>query len=354
MRMARVLGCRAENAYHVVSRVVDRRFVFGGREKRVFRKLLGQLLAFSGLECVTFCLMSNHFHLLVVVPDKAVFTAGLTDERLLGRLRAIYSPAEVEMVSVRLRELRESSPEAADALWETYVARMCDLSRFVQELKGRFAQWYNRANDRRGTLWEERFRSVLVEGGSAMEMMAAYIDLNPVRAGIVDDPKDYCWSGYGEAVAGVELSRQGLSRLVDPTGSGWTWEDVQQGYRVLLYGVGAGSDPDVRPALGDPSPRRGLAWADVEKVLAEGGRLSRVQLLRCRLRYLCEGVAIGSEGFVSELCANRRARAAPQQRRREGVPLEHGEWAGLVSLRALRGAVIEAPGREVGGGSQPA
>jgi hypothetical protein len=52
-----------------------------------------------------------------------------------------------------------------------------------------------------GTLWEGRFKSVLVEGtGQTLSTMAAYIDLNPVRAGIVKDPADYRWSGYAEAV----------------------------------------------------------------------------------------------------------------------------------------------------------
>jgi hypothetical protein len=178
----------------------------------------------------------------------------------LERLRAIYSPAEVEMVAARLRDLRATSPGAADAFRGRYVARMYDLSRFVQELKSRFAQWYNRANDRRGTLWEERFRSVLVEGGAAMEMTAAYIDLNPVRAGIVDDPKDYRWSGYGQAVAGVVGARRGLCKLLDPSGSGWTWEAAQRGYRCLLYGVGAGGEPDDPPSAEGPPHRGGLAW----------------------------------------------------------------------------------------------
>ena len=60
-----------------------------------------------------------------------------------------------------------------------------------------------RRHGRKGTLWEDRFRSVLVEGaGLALATMAAYIDLNPVRAGMVEDPKDYRWSGYGAAMAG--------------------------------------------------------------------------------------------------------------------------------------------------------
>ncbi len=58
-------------------------------------------------------------------------------------------------------------------------------------------------------------KSVLVEGtGKALSTMAAYIDLNPVRAGIVKDPAQYRWSGYAEAVARCNLARLGLKKVV--------------------------------------------------------------------------------------------------------------------------------------------
>lgn len=80
---------------------------------------------------------------------------------------------------------------------------MVDVSELVKTVKQRFSMGYNHKEGRRGTLWEERFKSVIVEDSRlALQAMGAYIDLNPARAGIVDDPKDYCWSGYGEALAG--------------------------------------------------------------------------------------------------------------------------------------------------------
>jgi putative transposase len=78
---------------------------------------------------------------------------------------------------------------------------MWDASHFMKLLKQRFMQWYNGRRARRGTLWEERFRSVVVEGtGLALGAMAAHIDLNPVHAGLLKDPKDYRWSGGGKAI----------------------------------------------------------------------------------------------------------------------------------------------------------
>jgi putative transposase len=77
---------------------------------------------------------------------------------------------------------------------------MHDLSEFMKGLKQRFTQWFNGHHGRRGTLWEGRFKSVLVQDGYAARVMAAYIDLNPIRAAMVQKPEDYKWCSYGEAV----------------------------------------------------------------------------------------------------------------------------------------------------------
>ena len=90
-----------------------------------------------------------------------------------------------------------------------YLYRMCDLSQFMKVLKQRFTQWFNKRHGRRGTLWEDYFKSVLVEDGYTARVMSAYIDLNPLRAGIVNDPARYRWSSYGAAVAGDRLARGG-------------------------------------------------------------------------------------------------------------------------------------------------
>ncbi len=108
----------------------------------------------------------------------------------------------------------QENTDAAEAFRERYLRRMWDLSEFMKTLKQRFTRWFNRRHRRKGTLWEDRFKSVLVEDGHAARTMAAYIDLNPVRAGMVDDPKDYRWCSFAEAVAGRNRSREGLQRVL--------------------------------------------------------------------------------------------------------------------------------------------
>lgn len=89
------------------------------------------------------------------------------------------------------KKLAESG-ENVEAIRRRLLARMHDVSEYMKIVKQRFCVWYNRSHQRRGTLWTERFKRVLVEGqGNPLQTMAAYIDLNPVRAGLLEDPKDY-------------------------------------------------------------------------------------------------------------------------------------------------------------------
>ena len=73
-------------------------------------------------------------------------------------------------------------------LRESYIRRMGDLSEFMRSLKQRFSSAYNRHHGRRGTLWEGRFKALAVGGDpESVLTVAAYIDLNAVRAGLCDD-----------------------------------------------------------------------------------------------------------------------------------------------------------------------
>ena len=86
-----------------------------------------------------------------------------------------------------------------------------DVSIFMKELKQRFSIQYNRTHGRFWTLWAERFRSVLIEGRPlALQTVAAYIDLNPVRAHLLQDPKEYRFCGYAEAHGGPDKARRDL------------------------------------------------------------------------------------------------------------------------------------------------
>jgi putative transposase len=66
----------------------------------------------------------------------------------------------------------------------------------MRDLGQRYVQYFNRAYERTGTLWEGRFRSCVAESARYVLACYRYIELNPVRAGIVMHPRDYAWSSY--------------------------------------------------------------------------------------------------------------------------------------------------------------
>ena len=319
--------------YHCISRVVDRAFKLRDPEvKTRFFQLMRQYERFCGVRVVTYCLMDNHFHILVEVPRKPDVLP--SDEELLELLIGIIPKLKQIEVRQSLALHRASGDDkAAAVLRDDYFRQMWDISSFMKLLKQRFSKWYNKAHSRKGTLWEERFRSVLVEGaGESLAMMAGYIDLNPVRAGMVSDPKDYRWSGYGEAVAGKTLARQGLAVAVrylkGEKGIGSTMLSV---YRCWLYGVGeeTGKREDGAPM------RRGFNREQIAKVLTNNGVLSRWELLRCRVRYFTDGAVIGSKTFVNAVFSANRGRFG--ETRKDGARRMHGiESDSLYSLRSLR------------------
>jgi hypothetical protein len=78
-----------------------------------------------------------------------------------------------------------------------YRQKWTSLSEYVKEIKQGFTRAYNKKRGRKGTFWAERFKSVIVEKGETLINCLAYIDLNPLRAGLVDRPEEYRWSSLG-------------------------------------------------------------------------------------------------------------------------------------------------------------
>ena len=271
--------------------------------------MMWQVADFSGVRVITYAVMKNHFHILAEVPEQGT---PISDEELVRRFRRLYprpTPWQPMPAEVLEKHLKNNELEGV-LLRKQLIARMHDVSQFMKTLKLRFTLWFNRSRGRFGTLWSERFKSVLVEGDSfALKTVAAYIDLNAVRAGIVDDPKDYRFCGYGEAVGAGGLARAGL-RSID--------RDLA-GYRQTLYGKGAESKEG----------KTYLSREEALKVLGKRGKLPLSEILRCRVRYFSDGYAIGSEAFLREQLKS----SPPLSKVR---PMDGADWGGLSVGNGLR------------------
>ena len=309
--------------YHCVSRVVDRRFIFGDEEREHFVRLMRLYEAFCGVRVLTYAVMSNHFHILVQVPRRPDVMP--SQHVMLSRIEALHSPMYAKNVQDLLATM---TPEEARKHLSGYWRRMHDVSWYIRLIKQRFSQWYNGRSERCGTLWEERFKSVMVEGaGDVLAAMAAYIDLNPVRVGLVEDPKDYRWCGYAEAVAGGVLAREGLACVMVGL---WRrkWDEVLEGYRVWVFGQAH-----------EGRGHGGMNPEKVAEVIRAKGKLPVAEYLRCRVRYFVDGAAIGSRAYVNGVFEAFRDRFG--RRRTEGA--RRMRWLSgveLFSLRNLRKNVI--------------
>ena len=346
--------------YHCISRVVDRRIVFHAAEKEVFRAILRKLERFLGVRVVTYCLMGNHFHLLLEVPDKETMPK-LDAETLLELLPLLYGDVVVEQVAKELAAARSSGNSGWEQrILDRYERRRFDLSVFLKELKQRVSVFYNRRNGRVGTLWEARFKSVLLEGGeNTLRTVAAYIDLNPVRAGLATKPEDYRWSGYGEACGAgrgaekaraglISITREGLENPADctrTTGSAGAaatsdqadlpdWPEVQSRYRLLLYSDGREQKPDEVTGEGG---RGGIAAEECDRVAEAGGVVPMAEALRRKIRYFSDGAVIGSAQFVDGVFERLKAEGRTGPKRKSGARRMRGaEFGELRSLRDLR------------------
>lgn len=331
MRLRALGDSPVADFHHVVSRVVDRRFVLGDEEREYFRRLLFRQAAFSGVRVVAWCFMSNHFHVLVEVPNKEKALEGWTDEDCINRLELLNPENHTQQLLGQIRMWQgNGNREGVAAAAAAVRNRLFDLSAFVKELKFKYSVWHNRRVGRRGTLWEERFRSVLLEGGEAVRFCAAYIDLNPVRAGLCENPEDYRWCSYGAALAGDAASRKGLARAWGRTK--WT-EAVAREHRLLLFGRGeripGGEGVDGRQV----KARGGFTRERIEEEMKRGGAVPLWQVLRCRVRYFTEGAVIGSRAFVDGFFERERSRFGPK--RKSGARKLRLPLGGVMSLRDL-------------------
>jgi REP element-mobilizing transposase RayT len=268
---------KVENGiYHCISRITGGHFWITEEGKGMWCDQLRRVSQFCGVEVLTYAVLDNHFHLLVRVPQPG----RLTDAELADRYRALY-PHRPKLV-LKVEETLADGGSQAEEMRTRLLARMHDVSMFLKELKQRFTMWFNARNRLFGTIWAERFKSILVENdASVLRTVGAYIDLNPIRAKITTKPEAYLWCGMAAAERGDSLARAGLISLVRAK----SWSEARKAYRRFVY------DASLSPVK-DRS-RETMKVENDDELLAE-------TFLMTRQPALSEGWIIGSPRFVGE------------------------------------------------------
>ena len=258
--------------YHVMSRTALDGFPLGDVEKDFMLDLIRRYSALYLVEILGFSIMGNHFHILVRVFPEYEFT----DEEILKRYADFYGDERIYV----------------DGLIPNLRQKLTSLSEFMREIKVGFARFYNRRHHRRGYFWGDRFKSVIVENGETLINCLAYIDLNPLRAGLVERPEQYRWISLGYH---VQTNNQDDFLSTD---FGLKEFNVQskkeriRRYRRYVYEAGS---------LNQPEKGNTKAIKDnvLEKERRRGFELSKSDRFRYRTRYFTDSGIIGSKEFVA-------------------------------------------------------
>ncbi len=291
--------------YHVMSRTALDGFPLGDIEKDFMLNLIRRYAALYLVEILGFCLMGNHFHLLVKMFPEYKFCDDDIKKRYVGFYGDDRSFAYGQVPSLR--------------------EKLSNLSEFVREIKVGFARYYNKRHNRRGYFWGDRFKSVIVEKGETLINCLAYIDLNPLRAGIVNRPEDYRWNSLGYHVQTDNKDNfLSLDFGLQEFGILDTKERLR-GYRRYVYEAGAVD----RSKIGQ---RKVIKEVVVKKERKKEYKIRRVDRFRYRTRYFTDSGIIGTKEFVS---ANYHRFKDIFMSKNEKIPKAVSGLEGVYSLKRL-------------------
>jgi REP element-mobilizing transposase RayT len=198
--------------YHCVSRCVRRAFLCGedrltgmnfDHRRGWIAERIKQLAGVFAIDVAAYAVMSNHYHIVMCIDSER--SLGWSLEEVLERWTQLFSGPL--LVSRYLSEAREqmSGAEIAkvEELGAEYRARLHDLSWFMRTLNEHIARQANAEDGVKGRFWEGRFKSQALLDEKALLAAMAYVDLNPVRAGIAETPEASDYTSIQERITGV-------------------------------------------------------------------------------------------------------------------------------------------------------
>jgi len=176
--------------YHCISRCVRRAFLCGEgfeHRKQWIEDRLELLAANFAVSVGGFAVMDNHLHVLVRLdPDAAELW---TDEQVVRRWLAVYPPRSFDAADEKLLDAWVENELQNPKQVALYRQRLQDLGWFMKSLKEPLARLANKEDNCKGTFWESRYKSIAILDEEALLATCAYIDLNPVAAGIAATPE---------------------------------------------------------------------------------------------------------------------------------------------------------------------
>ncbi|WP_291321561.1 transposase [Desulfonatronospira sp.] len=270
-RIARFIRESQLTVYHVISRTALQGLPIKDKDNDFLLGLIKKLSQFYFVDVLGFALMGNHFHLVIrMYPE-----SDPTDDEIKERLQKYYGD-ELNVTGVLISDYRK---------------RLTNLGAYVKDIKQGFTRYFNKKYGRRGFFWGDRFKSMIVQDGLSLVNLLAYIDLNPIRAGIVKKPEDYRWSSLGYH---AQTGNKDGFLSIDFGLKEWNeldHKEIVRKYRQFVYETGAV----------DAGKGKTIDQKVVEKARKKGYKISRVERFRYRCRYFTDSGVIGGKDFVQEV-----------------------------------------------------
>ena len=206
-----------ETVHHLVSRIAHRVYFLKEDERKDFLEIVRRAAVFVGVQLLGWCVMENHFHLLVFLPMPEI----LAEEEILRRYGVLKGAAASENMAKAFADWRTKVCESRVKEWlDGQRRRMYDIGSFMKIVKQWFTEEYNRRNAHKGTLWESTYYDRIVPNTEReLSMCLAYIHLNPIRAAVTDKFDGYLWSSFSAFVKGDPTAVGGMRFVYGNEGS---------------------------------------------------------------------------------------------------------------------------------------
>ncbi|MFO7816204.1 MAG: transposase [Thermodesulfobacteriota bacterium] len=270
-RIARFIRSDCPTVYHVMSRTALPGLPIKNPDKNYLLELIKRFSKLYFVEVLGFAIMGNHFHLVARMHP----LDEISDEEVVQRWHDYYGD-EARLLGEQVAEVKK---------------RLCSLAAYVKDIKQNFTRYYNKKHKRQGFFWGGRFKSMIVQDGHTLVNLLAYVDLNPIRAGIVKSPEDYRWSSLGYH---IQTGNKGELLSLDFGIKEWNEhspKEIVRKYREFVYETGAV----------DAGKGAVIEQKIVDKERKKKYKLRRVDRFMYRTRYFTDAGIIGSKEFVGEV-----------------------------------------------------
>lgn len=220
--------------HHLVSRIAHRVYFLKDDERKDFLEMVRRTSEFCGIKLLGWCVMGNHFHILVHLPVPAVI-----DENEVMRRYGVLKGEKVARNQgnefIKWRRLGASGEKRVEEWLDNQRRRMYSVGNFMKIVKQWFTAEYNSRNGHKGTLWEAVYYDRVVNmKSSEMAKCLGYIHLNPIRAGETDKYDGYVWSSYCAFCKGDPVAIDGMRFVY---GDEMSMEEIAEIHEELLVSL---------------------------------------------------------------------------------------------------------------------